>query len=207
MTDYFALLDEPRRPWLDPHALKDKFFARSSLVHPDRWHSASADEKKRAQDQYVELNTAYRCLQDPKDRLAHLIELETGSRVGQVHTVPSETADCFIQISQLCRETDSFLAEKRKQTSPLLLARLFEKGLVWTDKIQELQKQLDYSRSSQMQELKRLNRAWEEAPDIGTPERLKFLPLEQVERIYRTLSYINRWQAQLQERLVQLGAF
>jgi len=36
MTDYFALLDEPRRPWLDVSSLKQKFLARSSEVHPDR---------------------------------------------------------------------------------------------------------------------------------------------------------------------------
>ena len=27
MTDYFALLGEARRPWLDPAELKEKYFA------------------------------------------------------------------------------------------------------------------------------------------------------------------------------------
>ena len=45
MTDYFALLDEPRRPWLDPEAIRQKFFARSGGVHPDKIHAASDAEK------------------------------------------------------------------------------------------------------------------------------------------------------------------
>ena len=36
MADYFALLDEPRRPWLDPEELKAKFHALTATVHPDR---------------------------------------------------------------------------------------------------------------------------------------------------------------------------
>ena len=34
MTDAFALLDEPRRPWLDAGALKQKFLPISSAAHP-----------------------------------------------------------------------------------------------------------------------------------------------------------------------------
>ena len=35
MTDYFNLLSEPRRPWLNPEALKQKFLNLSAEVHPD----------------------------------------------------------------------------------------------------------------------------------------------------------------------------
>ena len=40
MTDAFALLSEPRRPWLDAEALKARFLPLSAAVHPDRVHSA-----------------------------------------------------------------------------------------------------------------------------------------------------------------------
>ena len=45
MTDSFSLLNEPRRPWLDAGALKQKFLPLSSAAHPDRTHNAPEAEK------------------------------------------------------------------------------------------------------------------------------------------------------------------
>ena len=68
MTDYFALLDEPRRPWLEPDSLKARFLALSAEVHPDRLHNAPEAQKQAANQQCAELNSAYRCLREPKER-------------------------------------------------------------------------------------------------------------------------------------------
>ena len=59
MTDYFALLNEPRRPWLDPDSLKKKFLALAAGIHPDRIHNADELEKAEANRRYAELNAAY----------------------------------------------------------------------------------------------------------------------------------------------------
>jgi hypothetical protein len=40
MTDYFALLQTPRRPWVDAEKLKENFQLLSARVHPDRLHGA-----------------------------------------------------------------------------------------------------------------------------------------------------------------------
>ena len=48
MTDNFALLNEPRRPWLEANLLKQKFLALSADFHPDRIHNASESEKGRS---------------------------------------------------------------------------------------------------------------------------------------------------------------
>ena len=48
MSDDFALLDEPRRPWIDAELLKSKFLRLSTAVHPDRFHAATEDEKRAA---------------------------------------------------------------------------------------------------------------------------------------------------------------
>ena len=79
MTDNFALLDEPRRPWLDTDLLKSKFLALSATVHPDKIHSASDAEKAAAAQSFARLNTAFTCLAEPKARLLHLRALELGA--------------------------------------------------------------------------------------------------------------------------------
>ena len=79
MIDYFTLLNEPRRPWLDAELLKQKFLALSATVHPDRVHNLGEAERAAAQERYTELNTAYNCLREPKERLQHLLQLELGA--------------------------------------------------------------------------------------------------------------------------------
>lgn len=205
MTDFFALLDEARRPWIDPEALKEKFLALSAAVHPDRVHNASPAEKDVATRRYAELNAAYNCLREPRDRLLHLIELESGARPRDIQRIPPGTMDLFVEVGQTCRDVDAFLAEKEKVTSPLLKVQLFERGMEWTDKLNALQQRIHARRDELLAELQQLNQAWASAPALGTPERGAALPLERVEEIYRVLSYVARWTQQIQERVVPLA--
>ena len=200
MTDFFALLDEPRRPWIDPDGLKQKFLARSSQVHPDRVHNAPAPERRAAEERYAELNTAYNCLREPKDRLRHLLELETGTKPADVQRIPEGLMEIFFGVAKVCKETDVFLAETAGVTSPLLKVRLFERAQDWTAKLNELQRDLNARQEELLAETKMMNAAWE-AP---TAERAA-LPLERLEQIYRLLGYFGRWSEQLQERVVQLS--
>ena len=70
-SDFFELLNEPRRPWLDAEELKKKFLALSAAVHPDRVHGSNETERQGAQARYAELNLAYNRLREPKERLQH----------------------------------------------------------------------------------------------------------------------------------------
>src|ERR1700751_885514 len=134
MKDCFALLNEPRRPWLEPQALKQKFLALSGPLHPERVHGAGETQKREAQQHYAELNAAYNRLRDPKDRLLHLLELELGARPKDVKQIPSELIPLFSEINQVCREADALLAKKSNTTSPLLKVELFEGGQESTEK-------------------------------------------------------------------------
>ena len=205
MTDNFALLDEPRRPWLDADALKTRFHQRSTAVHPDRFHNASEAEKAAASQRYSELNTAYQCLSDPKDRLLHLLTLELGAKPSNVQRIPPGTMDLFVEVGQLCRDADAFLAERAKATSPMLKVQLFQRGLEWTDRLNSLQQMVNAKRDALSAELEAMNPVWAAAPAIGLSERPAALPLERLEQIYRVLSYASRWTDQVQERVVQLA--
>ena len=195
MTDHFAVLNEPRRPWLDTEALKEKFQRLSTEFHPDRVHGHSEEAKRAAQDKYTELNAAYTCLRNPKDRLMHLILLETGSKPKEVQEIPPEMTEWFFEVGKLCREVDAFLSEKAQATSPLLRVQLLEAGEQWRERVESLARRLKAKLDELEREAKELNRRCERGED---------LPLGQVEGIYQLTSYYGRWMAQLQERNVQL---
>lgn len=205
MTDYFTLLDEPRRPWLEPDEIKAHFLERSREVHPDRFHNRAEDEKRSASQRYTELNTAYQCLTDPKERLQHLLTLELGAKPKDIQRIPPGTMDLFVEVGQLCRDVDSFLEERAKVTSPMLKVPMFQRALEWTEKLQTVQQHVNQKRDELLRELQTMNADWDTAPAIGSPDRLAKLPLERLEQIYRVLSYATRWNEQLQERTVQLA--
>src|SRR5476651_706105 len=143
MSDYFALLNEPCRPWLDAELLKQKFLALSASAHPDKIHSGSESEKSAAAKQFAELNAAYNCLLEPKSRLLHLLELELGAKPKDIQQIPTALADLFAEVATSCRNADTFLVEKNKATSPLLQVQLFERGQDWVDKLNVLQRKLN----------------------------------------------------------------
>ncbi|MDR3459042.1 MAG: DnaJ domain-containing protein [Verrucomicrobiae bacterium] len=200
MPDYFALLNEPRRPWLDVVALKQKFLTLSASAHPDKIHAASDTEKSAAARTFAELNAAYNCLVDPKTRLLHLLELELGAKPKDIQQIPATLADLFAEVALTCRSTDSFLAEKAKATSPLVQVQLFERGQEWVEKLNALQQKLNALRDQLVTSLQSLDTQW-----LATNTTSRHETLPQLEEHYRLFGYLNRWNNQIQERVVQLS--
>jgi hypothetical protein len=116
-----------------------------------------------------------------------------------------ETASSFAAVTQLCSGVDRFLAERAKITSPLLKVPLFERSQEWTDQLQAAQKQISQRQEEIMAVLKEMNAAWASAPAVGSRQRAESLPLPRLEEVYRSMSYLTRWRAQLQERVLQLA--
>jgi ABC-type transporter Mla subunit MlaD len=200
MTDNFALLNEPRRPWLDTDLLKKKFLALASDAHPDRVHGASESEKAKVTQRYTQLNAAFNCLAEPKLRLLHLLELELGAKPKDIQQIPVALADLFAEVANTCRSADGFLTEKSKATSPLVQVQLFERGQDWVEKLNGLQRTLNGLREQLNTELKSLDTRWLAADATA---RRELLP--KLEELYRFFGYFNRWNNQIQERVVQLS--
>lgn len=208
MVDYFALLDLPRQPWLDPEALKERFVTLSARHHPDK---AAADaERGSAEAHYAQLNAAYQTLRDTRTRLGHLIHLVTGQPPGNIRQVSPESADLFFEVGTLCRQVDAFIAAQAAATSPLLKAGLFAKGLDWIDRLKSLLEPITRKRTALEEEVRAMNSLRFSAPPTANPTAIE--PSEvgggniaRLEEIYRQLSYLTRWTAQLQERIVQLS--
>lgn len=203
MTDYYLLFNEPRRPWIDTEKLKARFLALSAECHPDR--AATPKERETATARFTELNAAYQCLAEPRERLHHLLLLEGGQDARQVRHVPPEIAALVLPAEQLCREVSAFLAEKARASSPLLKAQLFERALDWQERVSVMQQSLAAHRSKLDELAKALNEKWEAAEAVPPVERQVVLPLAHLEELYRAYSYLTRFQQQLQERFVQLA--
>jgi len=199
MTDYFALLNEPRRPWLDVDSLKQKFLSLSATAHPDKIHSASDADKNAAAKKFAELNAAYNCLAEPKSRLLHLLELESSAKPKEIQQIPNALADLFAEVATLCKNADAFLAEMRGNNSPLLRVQLFERSQEWIERLNLLQKRLGDLREDLNNQLKMFDEVWVKSDG---KVRKEFLP--KLEGIYRLFGYFNRWSNQIQERMVQL---
>ena len=196
ITDNFALLDEPRRPWLNADALKAKFLALSAEVHPDRVHQAGEAEKIAANHRYTELNAAYNCLREPKDRLRHLLELELGRKPSDLTNIPDSLMNIFSAVGKQLREADAFLAEKQQTSSPLLQVQFFERGQERLEQLTALRQSITTCRNELLTNLKTLDAAW-----ADTDAK----PIERLLEIWRLLSFYERWLAQIQERIVRLS--
>ena len=109
-------------------------------------------------------------------------------------------ADLFAEVANSCRSADGFLAEKSKATSPLVQVQLFERGQDWVEKLNGLQRKLNELREKLTTELKSLDAQWVSADAAA---RRDILP--KLEELYRLFGYFNRWNNQIQERVVQLS--
>jgi hypothetical protein len=104
----------------------------------------------------------------------------------------------FLEIGTTCRETDRFIEHKKTVTSPLLQVELFGRAQELTGRIQQLQQELR-RRTNDAETALRLLEGGQR--DLNTPPFRR----AELEEAYRAFSYLTRWNAQLQERLVQLA--
>ena len=96
-----------------------------------------------------------------------------------------------MEMAQTLASADAFLQTAPQEDSPILKAKRFAESLTQIDKLTALQKKLFSLRSQIEEELKAMN---------SIPE--KEIPLERLEELYRSLSYISRWDEQLREKLL-----
>src|SRR5213076_2502867 len=103
MTDYFALLEQLRTPWLDSAGLKEVFHRKTLEEHPDATGGGS-------EDRFAELNAAYQALQDPKRRLRHLLSLENCAPAAN-QSVPQELEGLFLDLGTFKQRADLLLGK------------------------------------------------------------------------------------------------
>ena len=92
------------------------------------------------------------------------------------------------------------MTEKGNATSPLLQVQSFERAQEWVEKLNSLQRKLNGLLGKLTGELKSLDEKWIENNSEARDDLLKKL-----EELYRLFGYFNRWNGQIQERIVQLS--
>lgn len=199
MTDHFAVLGMPRRPWLDADPLKEAFHRQSAAVHPDRVHDAEEAGRRQASEAYSALNAAHQCLREPKDRLHHLVQLERGRKPGDMQSIPDDLMRLFGEVGQLLRKTETVLARRQQASSALLKVQVMQQALPQLEQLDALQARLQERRTGLLEDLRTLDAAWVK-PNSALRDEL----LNRAENLYHQFGFLDRWTAQLRERLIQL---
>lgn len=193
--DYFALLGEPHRPFLDPEQIKEKFHHLSRTEHPDQQAGAGDGGADAA---FARLNQAQAVLRDPKARLRHLLELTHPEiQLSGPASVPPSLADLFAPIHGLLREIDDLLAGKAAAPSALAKALLARREWSLREQAEARLTQVEALRDGATDDLRAFDTVWEQQPREVSARLLH--------DFYHRFAYLGRWAEQLRERLFQLG--
>ena len=103
--DYFACFKLPRLLNVDEQALERTYYDLSRTFHPDFYSTKDESEKTISLGNSAFLNTAYRTLKNPIQRVEYLIRLEAGA-VKDIRSNPA--ADLFEEILELQEDLESF---------------------------------------------------------------------------------------------------
>ena len=203
MTDYFALLGVKRGPKVDVDVLKANFHRLSKALHPDHLGKVETACAANSAGPFAEINAAYRCLRETKDRLAHLIEIELGRKPESIQHIPDEIATVGAQVMMICRGVDAFLGNRQKNPAPMVRAQQFKDSMEWLSKCDALEAALDPLRVRLEMELEKLEVAWNQPPEHAPWKPSAKIEID-LDRSYRLASYVTKWTSQIKERQLLL---
>jgi curved DNA-binding protein CbpA len=194
MIDYFALLDQPRAPWLDPEKLKDTYHQKTLQAHPDAQVNRPGAEATNAD--FTSLNEAYQVLQDPKRRLHHLLGLEGAAPASADQTVPNQLHDLFPAVGALTQRANLLLEKIRATSNALSRSLLKPQILELQNEAREVRARIQDLFDVSLVELGRINTAWATNPAEQ---------MEPLSNLYFAFAYLTRWSTQLDEMVFQLS--
>ena len=186
MTDYFALLDQPRRPWLDLEKLQQAFHEKSRIAHPDAGGTEAA---------FAHVNEAYQVLQSPKRRLQHLLALEGQSPTAAGHKIADKVADLFQSVAGATQEAERVLQKFSNAGNPLSRSLLQPDLKRAQSRVDEALAALRHLQTSADDELRALSKS-----ETTGEDRIR-----ELQRLYALFSYLTRWIGQLEEKRTELS--
>jgi curved DNA-binding protein CbpA len=191
MTDHFAALGQPRRPWLDPEQVKLEYQRLTFARHPDRPADCAAEGPE-----FGAVTDAYRVLSNPKLRLQHLLALEKEASDSESSPVSADLADTFMETAALIASVDDLLKKKEQSTTALALSLLKPDIARVTARTESQLKLLQQAYGNALNELKRVDELWEKGPEAIPSAR----------KLADRFAFLDRWIAQLQEKQFALSS-
>ncbi len=196
MTDHFALLGQPRRPWLNPEKLKERYQELARTEHPDQKGRSSLTPGRgsEAPPPFGEINEAYRVLSDPRLRLQHLLSLEGKTPEANAPLSP-ELMDLFTRTAPVFSEIDRLLEKLKSANNALSRSLLHQEILTVRQRADALLLEIGKRRDDSVRQVQEADKFWDDkaAGAIGTLAELG-----------NRLGYLDRWIDQLRERQFQL---
>ncbi len=180
MTDFFEVLGLPRQGTIDEAELQTRYHELAADIHPDK--TRDPKEREDFAERSSQLNLAVQTLKNPVTRLRHLLELLAPGEKPDAG-LSEDLMQLFALVGGKVQEADAFLAKKRAASSALAKALLAEAEIRTQ---QDLQATLG-------QVTEALNQLDLDASDLND-----------LRKVYTQLSFLNKWQRQLNERLLAI---
>ena len=180
MRDLFAVLGEPRQPWVDLEKLEERYKQLSLTTHPDRLAVPATNDQP-----FSGISEAYRVLKDPKQRIQHLLQLE-GHAAGKENSVPQSLLPLFSQIGDFIARITN-LWQRRGESSNAISKSILQAEIIASQR--EVETLLHDAKElfRQAEEASRsLNDSWRAEPD-------------ELAKVYSLFGFLTRWIAQLEE--------
>lgn len=178
MTDAFAILHLPRRPWLDSNEVRSAFQSAAAAAHPDR---GGTEERS------AEVSRAYEVLRDPASRLRHWLSLQTPA--ASIPSIPPpDLMDCFQPVAAQLR-----LLKEAAQRHATATSALERAGVIAEMRsAQKFLGELNQRREELLAPLK----------EIGGEASAEVVG--QLAATAGKLAFIDKWIAQLREAVLRL---
>jgi curved DNA-binding protein CbpA len=171
--DYFAMLELPRRPWLEAEVVKASFQRMAATAHPDAGGGPGA---------FAELNAAWQALRDPVTRLRHFLELEHPAALALGRETPGELGDLFMDIADARQAAQGFTGRRQAAFSPLARALLEPERLGVQARLEALAVQVE-ARQGALQNILQQGETMD--AELG--------------RCLNGLTFLGKWEAELRE--------
>lgn len=188
MRDFFALLGESPRPWLDPEALKAKYHQLTAERHPDV-AGASVD--------FADINRAYQTLADPAARLRHLLDLESAGAISRLQPVPEEIAVFFGPVAQASQAVETIMKRYAGAASPLAKALLSTERYRAQERLEQVIAELQEKQTALLSRVREVDELW----DTDRASALRRVP-----ELWQALGYTAKWLGTLRESLFQMAS-
>jgi molecular chaperone HscB len=181
--DYFACFKLPRLLHIDEQELERTYYELSRAFHPDFYSTKDESEKTISLGNSAFLNSAYRTLKDPIQRVEYLIRLEAGA-VKDIRSNPP--ADLFEEILELQEDLESFrgLSSENDSTERTELCRKLQRE---REHLEERQAEMEAALREKYQEWDQLQTA---SSDPSEARDQKNAVLRSMQEILSNRTYI-----------------